>query len=147
MVYPIQYIAQLIDAELVGSGEGGVKWLLTDSRSLGFPEETLFFAIVTGRGDGHRYVAELYSRGVRHFVVSTYPTDEWRREMAEASFLVVPDTLAALQLLECSIGREGVLDFIKNLCNGKLPEMDDYPRDKAWLLNFRKELNCKLAEA
>ena len=99
MVYPIQYIAQLIDAELVGSGEGGVKWLLTDSRSLGFPEETLFFALVTGRGDGHRYVAELYSRGVRHFVVSTYPTDEWRREMAEASFLVVPDTLAALQLL------------------------------------------------
>ena len=71
------------------------------------------------------------------------PEDSIRHEV----FFEGIQDLAALQLLECSIGREGVLDFIKNLCNGKLPEMDDYPRDKAWLLNFRRELNCKLAEA
>ena len=71
------------------------------------------------------------------------PEDSIRHEV----FFEGIQDLAALQLLECSIGREGVLDFIKNLCNGKLPEMDDYPRDKAWLLKFRRELNCKLAEA
>ena len=99
MSYPIDTIAQLIGAEHIGSHEGSVKWLLTDSRSLGFPEETLFFALVTGRGDGHRYIAELYGRGVRHFVVSVCPGSEELRMMPEASFLVVDDTLAALQLL------------------------------------------------
>ena len=99
MSYPIETIAQLIYAERIGSTEGAVKWLLTDSRSLGFPEETLFFALVTGRGDGHQYIPELYQRGVRHFVVSARPSDEEQQAMSAANFLVVPDTLAALQLL------------------------------------------------
>ena len=99
MSYSIETIAQLIDAEHVGHHGGTVKWLLTDSRSLGFPEETLFFALVTGRGDGHRYIAELYARGVRQFVVSACPSGEELRAMSEASFLVVKDTLSALQLL------------------------------------------------
>lgn len=99
MSYPIETIAKWLNAERVGSCGGTVKWLLTDSRSLGFPEETLFFALVTGRGDGHRYVAELYGRGVRNFVVSEHPSKEALQTMPEAAFLVVPDTLAALQLL------------------------------------------------
>ena len=99
MSYSIETIAQLIGARRVGTYEGEVKWLLTDSRSLGFPEETLFFALVTGRGDGHRYIVDLYGRGVRHFVVSICPTSEEQRAMPEANFLVVDDTLVALQLL------------------------------------------------
>lgn len=99
MSYSIETIAQLIGARRVGTYEGEVKWLLTDSRSLGFPEETLFFALVTGRGDGHRYIVDLYGRGVRHFVVSVCPTSEEQRAMPEANFLVVADTLVALQLL------------------------------------------------
>ena len=99
MSYSIGTIAQLIQAELIGSVEGTVKWLLTDSRSLGFPEETLFFALVTGHGDGQRYVPELYNRGVRRFVVQRHPAEEELQTMPEASFLVVHDTLAALQQL------------------------------------------------
>lgn len=99
MSYSIETIAQLIGARRVGTYEGEVKWLLTDSRSLGFPEETLFFALVTGRGDGHRYIVDLYGRGVRQFVVSICPTSEEQRVMPEANFLVVDDTLVALQLL------------------------------------------------
>ena len=99
MSYPIETITQLIGAQRIGSYGGDVKWLLTDSRSLGFPEETLFFALVTGRGNGHRYIADLYDRGVRHFVVSVCPNCEELRTMPEANFLVVDDTLAALQLL------------------------------------------------
>lgn len=83
----------------MGSAKGTVKWLLTDSRSLSFPEETLFFALVTGRGNGHRYIAELYRRGVRHFVVSERPSPEALQAMTDANFLVVTDTLTALQLL------------------------------------------------
>ena len=99
MSYPIETITQLIGAQRIGSYGGDVKWLLTDSRSLGFPEETLFFALVTGRGNGHRYIADLYDRGVRHFVVSVCPNCEELQTMPEANFLVVDDTLIALQLL------------------------------------------------
>ncbi len=43
--------------------------LLVDSRRLLDPGRTLFFALPGRRVDGHAYVAELYGRGVRHFVV------------------------------------------------------------------------------
>lgn len=99
MSYTIAHIASLIRAEHLGSTAGTITWLLTDSRSLCFPEETLFFALKSKRNDGHRYISELYARGVRHFVVSTRPTEEQLQAMSEATFLVVPDTLAALQLL------------------------------------------------
>ena len=99
MAYSIDTIAQLLQAERIGNSEGTIKWLLTDSRSLGFPEETLFFALVTGRGDGHRYIADLYNRGVRHFVVSKHLSAEELQSMPEANFLLVEDTLSALQLL------------------------------------------------
>ena len=99
MSYAIETIATLIGAEHIGYREGVVKWLLTDSRSLGFPEETLFFALVTKRGDGHRYIGDLYCRGVRQFVVSVRPTEEVLQRMPQAAFLLVDDTLSALQEL------------------------------------------------
>ena len=102
MPYTTETIATLIGAELIGSHTGTVKWLLTDSRSLSMTEETLFFALVTKRGDGHRYIADLYGRGVRQFVVSSRPTADELERMPQAVFLLVDDTLAALQQL----GRE-----------------------------------------
>lgn len=102
MPYTTENIATLIGAELIGSHTGTVKWLLTDSRSLSMPEETLFFALVTKRGDGHRYITDLYGRGVRQFVVSAHPTTDELERMPQAAFLLVDDTLAALQQL----GRE-----------------------------------------
>ncbi len=88
-------IASLIGAHIVGEDKVNINWLLTDSRSLCFPRETLFFAIVTPRGDGHRYIPQLYRSGVRAFVVNAVPQGDY----PEASFLVVGDTLSALQRL------------------------------------------------
>ena len=76
MQYAITHIASLINAHITGPSDGNVTTLLTDSRSLCFPEETLFFALVSKRGDGHRYISELYARGVRNFVVSATPAAE-----------------------------------------------------------------------
>ena len=73
MSYSIRTIAALIGAEHIGHCEGVVEWLLTDSRSLCFPEDSLFFALKSKRGDGHRYIDELYARGVRAFVVNHPP--------------------------------------------------------------------------
>ena len=99
MPYSTEQIAALIGAQCTGTAEGTVKWLLTDSRSLSFPEETLFFALVTKRGDGHRYIPDLYRRGVRRFVVSALPSQEQLQQIPDTCFLLVKDTLAALQLL------------------------------------------------
>ncbi len=91
----IQSIALLIGAERTGSVDYNIDWLLTDSRSLGFPEETLFFALKTKRNDGHKYIDDLYKRGVRNFVVSTVPD----RVEEDANYLLVKQPLRALQKL------------------------------------------------
>ena len=104
MRYSIEQIATLIGARHLGKVKGEISFLLTDSRSLSFPEETLFFALRTSRNDGHKYIPELYQRGVRNFVVENISnlsedlSANWG-SMEGANFLVVPDTLRALQRL------------------------------------------------
>ena len=98
MKYSIEKVTTLIGARRYGNSEGQVSWLLTDSRSLCFPEETLFFALKTQRNDGHRYIQDLYNRGVRQFVVEQVP-EHYETLYPEANFLRVPHTLAALQRL------------------------------------------------
>ncbi len=69
--------------------------LLIDSRSLADPAGTLFFAIPTKGNDGHKYIPELYNRGVRNFVVNEIPTS--LQHCAEANWLKVENTIDALQ--------------------------------------------------
>lgn len=42
MPYTIEDIARIIGARRIGDTPAAIDWLLTDSRSLSFPEETLF---------------------------------------------------------------------------------------------------------
>lgn len=85
---------------MVGDGSQAVRYLLTDSRSLSFPEMTLFFGIITEKGRGDRYVEALYQRGVRAFVVaSSWQPVGGLEAMGDATFLVVENTLVALQRL------------------------------------------------
>lgn len=98
MRYTIENVTALIGARRFGHSATRVEWLLTDSRSLVFPETTLFFALRTKVGDGHRYVADLYRRGVRNFVVGTLPA-EHETAFPDANFLQVMSPLKALQRL------------------------------------------------
>lgn len=98
MSYSIEKIASLLGVEIYGGREGSVSFLLTDSRSLCFPEETLFFSLRTERGDGHNYISELYARGVSFFVVEELPC-EWEKLYSQASFLKVSSSKRALQRL------------------------------------------------
>ena len=97
MFYSIEEITSLIGAHRFGNAESRIGWLLTDSRSLVFPEATLFFALATARNDGHKYIPQLYERGVRNFVVEKLPLD--MALFPRANFLRVPDTKTALQRL------------------------------------------------
>jgi alanine racemase len=97
MDYSFFHIAQLIGGKSIVHHDGVITRLLTDSRSLIYTDETLFFALRSSSNDGHRYVRDLYHRGVRYFVVSEF-THEFE-VLKEANFLIVPDTLLALQQL------------------------------------------------
>ena len=94
-MYSTIEIASFIGAPTDGLKGREIDWLLTDSRSLCYPESTLFFAIKTEVGNGHLYIADLYQRGVRAFVVS----EEVEGDFPDADFLVVQNTLFALQSL------------------------------------------------
>ena len=94
-MYSIEKITTLIGAHRYGTADARIGFVLTDSRSLSFPEETLFFAIKTQRSDGHQYIAELYNRGVRNFVVTDVPENM----SGDCNFLKVPSTVEALQRL------------------------------------------------
>ena len=104
MQYTIEQIAEILQGKNhLPSPQSKVTRLLTDSRSLGFPEDTLFFAIKTRHGDGHNYIEELYKRGVKHFVVND---ETLCSRYADANFIVVDNSLSALQALSAHHRRE-----------------------------------------
>lgn len=70
--------------------------LLTDSRSLMRPESSLFFAIHTpGGNDGHKYMLDLYNKGVRFFVAEYVP--ENMNQCPDAVILKTDNTIRALR--------------------------------------------------
>jgi alanine racemase len=95
MRYSIHKIAKILDAIASDLNDANISILLTDSRQVFYPVETLFFALSTTNNDGHKYIKELYESGVRNFVVSQILPD-WENYQ-DANFLVVTNTLAALQ--------------------------------------------------
>ena len=64
-----------------------------DSRSLQNNDRTLFFALTGVNNDAHSYIKDLITKGVRNFVVTHIPENL----ETKANFLVVPNTLTALQ--------------------------------------------------
>lgn len=88
-------IAHIIGSNIEIPTDIEINWLLIDSRSLTFPAESLFFALVSQRNNGHQYIQDLYRQGVRAFVVSELRPDF--KNMPDAFFLEVENTLDALQ--------------------------------------------------
>jgi alanine racemase len=94
--YGIKHIADVIGARAVINRDIFIEHLLLDSRRVFNAEKSLFFAIRGERRDGHQFIDELYERGVRSFVVSEVQSSPVYKD---ANFLIVPDTLLALQKL------------------------------------------------
>lgn len=95
MTFTIRNIVSLLKAQFSGANDIAViDWVSIDSRSFQNSESTLFFALKGPHHDGHRFIAELIEKGVRQFVVDHIPPGIENK----ANFLIVPDTLAALQL-------------------------------------------------
>ena len=71
--------------------------IITDSRTFTISDNSLFFAIIGKRHDGHNYIKDLYKKNVRNFVISK----EIRQfeNFPEANFIIVPNCVNALQKL------------------------------------------------
>ncbi len=97
-MYDINEIARLCNGQLLQENNEAlpIHLLLTDSRKIYAPQQSLFIALVTKSRNAHQFINEVYKKGVRSFLiqdaieVSAFP---------EASFVQVPNTLRALQLL------------------------------------------------
>ena len=95
--YKIEKISSIVGGKIFGTNlKTSISYLLTDSRSLISPNETIFFAIKGARHDGHKYIEELYKKGLRAFVVSSVPKTE---KYHNSAFILVDNTVTALQKL------------------------------------------------
>ncbi len=102
-------VAELVSGTLYGPSGLVIDNLITDSRSSRVTGRTLFFAISGVNHDGHNFIPNLYSRGVRAFVVSEYSSAY--SSFADAAFIVTDDPVAALQ---------GLAAFRRSLFNGRV---------------------------
>ena len=99
----------------LANAEAEITTLLTDSRNLADPAGVLFFAIRTKKGDGTRYMADLYSRGVRNFVV---PDDlapnpsPWCGGEVDSNIWYVADVVDALQRIAAAHRAEFSLPMV-----------------------------------
>ena len=95
-MYALSEIVEVIEGQWAGCRDDRmIQDLLIDSRQVMAGRQTLFFALVSHRNDGHKYIGDLYQKGVRAFVVNRIPEGDF----PEAGFVLVQDTLKALQQL------------------------------------------------
>ena len=71
----------------------------TDSRTHVDSSHAIFFALTTSCNDGHRYIHDLYSRGVRNFVVSGEMLNEPFRH-DDCNYIVADGNRSVLDILQ-----------------------------------------------
>ena len=76
-----------------------IEHLLLDSRKLLFPETSLFFALNGPRRNGNSFIKELYTKGVRSFVVDQSISIGELTTYAGSNFIQVNDVQGALHSL------------------------------------------------
>lgn len=96
ITFNLKYISQFVTGEFFGSDTNSFVKIITDSRKLNRFEETLFVAIPGLQHDGHKFITELYKKGVRSFIVSKKIDIA---KFPDASFIQVKNPVIALQEL------------------------------------------------
>lgn len=105
--YNLGSIAHILNATLLGNAQWTVNTVIIDSRLANYTKDELFVALVGQHHDGHNYIAELYNKGLRAFMVSEQ--EDYLALYPEASFLQVKNTLEALQQL--AVHRRSQLEY------------------------------------
>lgn len=95
MSYSSKEIASVINAKLSGNPDFQIRNIAIDSRTITDPGSSMFIAIKGERHDGHKFIPDLYQRGVRCFLVNkTYTAFN-----NDAIYLTADDSLKAFQAL------------------------------------------------
>ena len=97
-MYSVADVATIINAKHIqtrGAENSQLTHLLTDSRLLSHADHCLFFALVSAQNDGHFYIKDLYTRGVRNFVVDNPNFIDY--SLKNTNYLLVANTRNALQ--------------------------------------------------
>lgn len=95
--FSIEEITKIVDGKLidkVGSGNQTITQIVTDSRTFFKPENSLFFALVGPRNNGHLYITDLIKKRIKIFVVS-----DKSAIIKAATYILVENTTLALQKL------------------------------------------------
>lgn len=102
MSYTINKICSIVKGTSFGKSNNNIiiNDLIFDSRLIVAPDYSIFFALKGNHNDGHKYINELYNKGVRAFVIDD---EEALQELIvsckDASFIKVNNSLEALQQL------------------------------------------------
>ncbi|RZK80203.1 MAG: bifunctional UDP-N-acetylmuramoyl-tripeptide:D-alanyl-D-alanine ligase/alanine racemase [Pedobacter sp.] len=94
--YSIALVAEILRSKsFIQINDNVISQLVIDSRSVIDPEESLFFAL-SGKRDGHEYLADAYAVGIRNFVISNAV---YLDVYEDVNVILVKDVLLALQEL------------------------------------------------
>lgn len=94
--YDLKTLTRLTGGTLTGKEDIVISRLLTDSRKIFSPDNTLFIALKGRNHNGHKYISDLYQKGIRAFLISENINCE---NYPEASFIHTENTLRALQAI------------------------------------------------
>ena len=92
--YSIEQILKFTGGELIAAHprEQNISDILIDSRRLINAEHCVFIALVTRKNDGHKYIKELFDKGIKTFIISDPAS-----AVPDSNSILVDDTLLALQ--------------------------------------------------
>ncbi len=89
---PNQQFIELIQGKANCESQEEINAIVYDSRKIGDPANTVFFALDGNQTNGHAYIVASYDQGIRHFVVS----EELVLHLKGAQIIVVPNVWNAL---------------------------------------------------
>jgi Alr-MurF fusion protein len=88
-------ITTVVNGKLSGRPDLYAREILTDSRHFSFIEDLAFLAIRGINHDGHKFIDQLFKRGIRIFIVEDYPHN--MDDYSDSAFIKVSNTIKALQ--------------------------------------------------
>jgi len=90
-------VCQWAEAKSIINNDLEISYIITDSRSVSYPEKSLFVAISGNNHNGHNYITSLYQQGVRCFLVEqNYVIDD---QLKDANYIIADNTLSCFQNL------------------------------------------------
>ncbi|HEX8548938.1 MAG TPA: Mur ligase domain-containing protein, partial [Cytophagaceae bacterium] len=99
MAISISKIANIAEGQILQTGqELSLKYILLDSRKIISAKASIYFAIKGKSHDGHKFITELYQKGVKQFVIEKGHQVSLK-ELPGASIIEVSSSIEALQSL------------------------------------------------